>query len=394
MVRQNKFERLFIYAIGFLLIMEWVWPLQVIAEIYNIQVFILFLLLDSILYLLRANRFIRLTILTSYMYVTVQYLYFYETVRTLFGPTNFFNDLIVNLGFLTSGEWSKLTDSFRTLLLFIVLWLFLDLVRYWLFVRQNILFFCLLTVIYLAILDTFFPYQAKIAIIRTFVLGVFTSGFLTMRRIVKKEKTHVPKQVMKRFIFPLLSMTVLCSMIGIAIPKAHPIWPDPVPYLESLASHHDQSRLAGSGERIKKVGYGEDDSNLGGPFIHDDQVVFIIKAEHPQYWRVETKDLYTGKGWETSLANQMISIDQSGNVPIYFVEREFLGERTEAQIQIKNNKNHIVYPYGASAISFTIGFPYLFNETKEKLNPSILYWHHNTLLSINHQLMMLMHFNM
>ncbi len=48
---------------------------------------------------------------------------------------------------------------------------------------------------------------------------------------------------------------------------------------------------------VSKIGYGLDDSRLGGPFKADPTIVFTAATQNKQYWRVETKDFYTGKGW-------------------------------------------------------------------------------------------------
>ena len=50
----------------------------------------------------------------------------------------------------------------------------------------------------------------------------------------------------------------------------------------------------------KFLGYGLDDSRLGGPFKADPTIVFTARTQNKHYWRVETKDFYTGKGWEIS----------------------------------------------------------------------------------------------
>ena len=39
---------------------------------------------------------------------------------------------------------------------------------------------------------------------------------------------------------------------------------------------------------------------LVGSFVGDDTVVFTAHSPESQYWRVETKDFYTSKGWESS----------------------------------------------------------------------------------------------
>ncbi|MDI3328752.1 MAG: transglutaminase domain-containing protein [Alicyclobacillaceae bacterium] len=75
---------------------------------------------------------------------------------------------------------------------------------------------------------------------------------------------------------------------GIAVPKAGPVWPDPL---------HWFGGRSGFGA-VKKIGYGEDDRELGGPFVFDGTVAFAAISPEPVYYRGETRDVYTGRGWE------------------------------------------------------------------------------------------------
>ena len=49
---------------------------------------------------------------------------------------------------------------------------------------------------------------------------------------------------------------------------------------------------------VSKSGYDPDDSSLGGPFLKDNTLVFEAKVDKKQYWKIETKNTYTSKGWE------------------------------------------------------------------------------------------------
>ena len=52
-------------------------------------------------------------------------------------------------------------------------------------------------------------------------------------------------------------------------------------------------------QKISTIGYGLDDSRLGGPFKADPTVVFTARTQNKQYWS-RNKRFYTGKGWEIS----------------------------------------------------------------------------------------------
>src|SRR5690606_533109 len=79
------------------------------------------------------------------------------------------------------------------------------------------------------------------------------------------------------------------------LPKREPIWPDPVPYMRAVVQGVEESgNLAG----VTKSGYDQDDSRLGGSFVQDDTLIFEAKVAERQYWKIETKNTYTTKGWE------------------------------------------------------------------------------------------------
>ena len=52
-------------------------------------------------------------------------------------------------------------------------------------------------------------------------------------------------------------------------------------------------------QEVSKIGYGLDDSRLGGPFKADPTIV-LQQQRKTNNIGVETKDFYTGKGWEVS----------------------------------------------------------------------------------------------
>ena len=94
-----------------------------------------------------------------------------------------------------------------------------------------------------------------------------------------------------------------------------------------------------------------DDSQLGGSFVGDDTVVFIAHATTKQYWRVETKDVYTSKGWETSHSDELASIPLGE--PIHHFHSLPVGpdeKRQFAHIELRYPYDFIIQPYGLISI--------------------------------------------
>jgi hypothetical protein len=292
-----------------------------------------------------------------------------------------------NTGLLFSDKLDSLSNEFRSLLFFVLLWLITYLLRYWMLVKRNILLFFIMTVIYVCILDTFTRYDGSKAIVRSMAIGLILLGILFFQKI-KEEGPFLsfPAHWVKWLIpFSILVSTVL--VFGYEMPKSKAILPDPVPFISSIMA---SDRLNGPRSLGGlDVGLRENDTRLGGPFIGDNQVVFEAKVDSDQYWRVETKDTYTGKGWATA-------VDKSDSL---FTTGEMIGALTE---QRKNGSSggqksafliyqhpmpYLAYPYGIQSISS--GFPnkFVLNDQTEKIAPFNLDTDHATIVQygVNYQ---------
>src|SRR5699024_68942 len=106
------------------------------------------------------------------------------------------------------------------------------LIHYWFVVTKRILIFVVLTIIYIAFLDSFTAYDANGAIVRIFIFSFIALGVTSVARGVDKEELSFPwlKKIHAWFL-PLLLIVLCATLIGFKAPKLDPIWPDPVPYL-------------------------------------------------------------------------------------------------------------------------------------------------------------------
>ena len=100
-----------------------------------------------------------------------------------------------------------------------------------------------------------------------------------------------------------------------------------------------------------RSGYGSDDSALGGPFTGDDRVVFTAAAGRRHYWRIETKDVYTGKGWLADPGTTFpVRFLPEQNVPLEPFESGVATEPLTSSVIPKIGYPHIVYPLGVSQV--------------------------------------------
>jgi len=349
---------------GFLLLWEWLRPVEIVTDTTSVELFVLFVFISFVFSFFQINRWLSATIKLLFILYCLNDIYYLHSFIELTWIKSLLEDVFLNIELIFQAEWSKMTDIFRSLLFFILLWLMTYLIHYWLMIKRKIFLFFFLTLLYIAVLDTFTPYDAKYTMIRTVIVGFGTLGILAFFRVMDKEKMTVQSFFARKWMIPLSVMLIFSTSIGILVPKAGPQWPDPVPFIKSLS---DKGGNGGGGSGMGRVGYSVDDSQLGGPFLGDDRVVFEARTNNRHYWRVETKDVYTGKGWETSGDDTVIPFDDGKDVPIYFYEPEFEYLDSTATINVSLLHSHIVYPQGLEVVNAGDNHSYLIQENTERI---------------------------
>lgn len=312
-MRQAKTERLSLplYILAFLLFWEWLRPLPFISDVQHVHFFIGFAAFSFFLSYLRLPAWLTFSAKLLAMLAALHALFVFHA--PLFHPlwlVYLIDDVKENLAFVFSGDWVSFTDSFRTLLFFILLWITGFLMHHWLIRMRKLFLFFFLTVIYLAVLDAFTAYRAEGAIVRTVIIGLVLLGLLRVLNVQERENvTFGAKILPASWIGALAAMIAFATTVGYAAPKAGPQWPDPVPFIKSAAYGGDGGTSANLGAGVQWIGYDGDDRHLGGAFRMDPTPVFETTGEHSHYWRVEAKRVYTGKGWTESDNAKSVRVD-------------------------------------------------------------------------------------
>ncbi|PRS38244.1 hypothetical protein C6Y02_12895 [Bacillus sp. NMCC4] len=360
--RQSRFELFIYYAVAFLLLWEWLRPLQDFTETSHTSYFIIFIGLTCLFTFFRLKWYVTFPICTG-MILLALYLIFYQAEPSY--PAALFADIKDNITFMSTGMWSDMYPSFRTLLFYILLWLLVYLLHYWVVYQQRIFFFLLMTIVYVTILDTFTPYDAAFAIVRIMVFGFCLLGLLYFDRLRSAEGIRVSQKARLKWFLPMLALVLLSAALGASLPKSDPKWPDPVPFFKAVTN---QDNAAGQ----NKVGYSADDSALGGPFSEDRTPVFKWSGKEPSYFRVETKSIYTGKGWEDASNDTKPTRLKDDDVPNRWFTERVKTEVHETRVDMESDYrfNHAVYPIGTITLMPMENIPLQMMGKTEKIVPS------------------------
>lgn len=343
---KRAFPTLLVYSFGFLLLWEWLRPIEQLTNTNHIEVFITFLLIAFALPFFKVKWIFQSTIKILFILFSINQFHYEAGFFQFNWFQSFITNVVKDIGLLISRNWADVSNEFRTCLFFILLWMMGYLIH-WFLKRQRIFIFFFMTLVYITVLDTFTIYVAKAAIVRTVVSGFTVMGMLTFYRMIQKEKVNNDAAVTRKWMIPLAGMIAFSVLIGIVAPKAAPIWPDPVSYIQAANKDKNVDDNGGT----KTVGYGTNDSKLGGPLVGNDDPVFQYESDGENYWKMETKDTYTGKGWIASGSTQT-SFGEEDLVPLYSFPESVETSKESARVTIHANYkyNFIMYPAGINKV--------------------------------------------
>lgn len=358
-----------LYLLSFVLLREWLLPVMELTDTNYLGVFLLFIAIVFILALARAKWWIAIPVKLLYVVWAIQYIYLGEKWLSLRHVVYLVDDLLSNVPVLISGSWENITNPFRTLLFFSLLWMTTYLIRHWIEVRKSILLFYSMTVIFVATIDTFSPLSTTSSIFIIMVTGLLLLGLLFISKLAEKHNMPISMGAFLSISVPLLFIVIISGTFANVMPKQDPVWPDPVPYFKSVVLGNGKDG-SGNGAGVTTSGYGTDDSQLGGPFVQDDTPVFEARVAKKQYWKIETKNTYTSKGWE--------QLPSDHREKSYFSGME-VGEYATTDVEALQHADvqafldfpFIFYPYGIQKVNADGNVEFLHSESTGKFRTEI-----------------------
>ncbi len=359
---QTKYKwdtnRFFMHACVFLLLLEWLRPLIGITNVGRLDIFVTFIGICFALSFFQTRWQIPIKIIT--VLFIIHSLYYKNAFINLSWLTTFFSDMSRNSSLFFQGNLLDISPVFPTVLFFLSFWFLSSFTSFWIIHKKRGFLFLVLTVIYIATFHNLHLYNANYAIIRTVVIGFFMLSLLQVERIKEREHLQNYAREISKLLRPLTIFIVLLATIAYFAPKFGPQWPNPMDFLKFNTSE------ASKEQKVSTIRYGLDDSRLGGPFKADPTIVFTARTQNKHYWRVETKDFYTGKGWEISENPKKISFKNKNDVVSWY-EQNTKTETTEATITMQKSYPHLTYPAGLVSVEASSDVSYSVDPFSEKI---------------------------
>ncbi|HFK1786466.1 transglutaminase TgpA family protein [Bacillus cereus] len=362
MILQAKYKwdtnRFFMHACVFLLLLEWLRPLIGITNVGRLDIFVTFIGICFALSFFQTRWQIPIKIVT--VLFIIHSLYYKNAFINPSWLTTFFSDMFRNSSLFFQGNLLDISPVFPTVLFFLSFWFLSSFTSFWIIHKKRGFLFLVLTIIYIATFHNLHLYNANYAIIRTVVIGFFMLSLLQVERIKEREHLQNYAREISKLLRPLTIFIVLLATIAYFAPKFGPQWPNPMDFLKFNTSE------ASKEQKVSTIGYGLDDSRLGGPFKADPTIVFTARTQNKQYWRVETKDFYTGKGWEISENPKKISFKNKNDVVSWY-EQNTKTKTTEATITMQKSYPHLTYPAGLVSVEAASDVSYSVDPFSEKI---------------------------
>ncbi|MDF9575061.1 transglutaminaseTgpA domain-containing protein [Bacillus cereus] len=350
--------RFFMHACVFLLLLEWLRPLIGITNVGRLDIFVTFIGICFALSFFQTRWQIPIKIVT--VLFIIHSLYYKNAFINPSWLTTFFSDMSRNSSLFFQGNLLDISPVFPTVLFFLSFWFLSSFTSFWIIHKKRGFLFLVLTIIYIATFHNLHLYNANYAIIRTVVIGFFMLSLLQVERIKEREHLQNYAREISKLLRPLTIFIVLLVTIAYFAPKFGPQWPNPMDFLKFNTSE------ASKEQKVSTIGYGLDDSRLGGPFKADPTIVFTARTQNKHYWRVETKDFYTGKGWGISENPKKISFKNKNDVVSWY-EQNTKTETTEATITMQKSYPHLTYPAGLVSVEASSDVSYSVDPFSEKI---------------------------
>ena len=116
------------YAILFFILREWLVPIVELTSTGHLNLLLLFIVLAFVLNIFEVPIFISWILKLSYVIWFILRVYSDEILFSTTGLQFLRDDMKTNVNVLVNGAWGEVTDPFRSVLFFILIWMLIYLI--------------------------------------------------------------------------------------------------------------------------------------------------------------------------------------------------------------------------------------------------------------------------
>lgn len=294
-IRFNEGLRAAVYLLASIILWFCIRPIMALTLLRSGGLFALFIGATMVLLFLHIPRIF--VVLEGALMIPYCLHYYYYPRIALTSPewvTRAVADVTANIRNVWQGDLIHLSNVFVTLLLFCLLW-FIILVLHYELKNERFIFFFSLAILSQCIVGLATRYQATSSI---FVILACSFLLLALLNFIKEKDYHQAAawSSFVRWVAGVSVLIVLLLILAAGLPK-------PNAHGDNLLPNFFQNMISiggdgASGFGAQRIGYDPDDTHLGGSLNMDSTVLFTAEITGSgNYWRVASKDTYTGKGW-------------------------------------------------------------------------------------------------
>lgn len=354
------------YVLGLLLFFEWIRPLDHIVGFDHLNLFILFATFSFAVMLFNLPSWVAALIKTTTILLVVHFTFLPRPVLSDHWWSVIQFEFQQNATATLARNWFQFTEIFQTIIFLVIIALVSYLLYFWFVTMRRVLIYICLTLVYVTVMDTFTAYKADRAIIWIATISVFilVINHYLRKTIDKQLPIHFSNWFF-RIIAPLTFIMLAIGSMSYFAPKSDPIWPDPVPFVMHVSERFTDTGKSGE---LGRSGYSLDDSSLGGSLMMDDTPIFYAETPIEHYWRIESKDHYTGKGWQR---NTHLNFERYRAGDLQLVESWLENDLTRATVEYTEQVNslNLVYPYGVAEVNQELTDFFEYDGETGQINP-------------------------
>ncbi|MDK8182670.1 transglutaminase domain-containing protein [Paenibacillus sp. UMB4589-SE434] len=233
---------------------------------------------------------------------------------------------------LIQWQWAPIGEELQTLLLIVGIVILCALIQSLMLTQHSILLFSGATLAYLVILQMVLGADNAYGFVRTIAWTAALASCLQLQRQKRWDRTYTnmawPVRWWLATVLFSTGLVALFALWGQAAQWDKPkSWPALTSWVQEAADTAAQAIRETAGRTKEgpaglaggpaRTGYGTDDTELGAPVSDDAAILFRASTPAPTYWRVESKSIYTGRGWEVPDEEAALSpevLDPSGAI--------------------------------------------------------------------------------